>query len=325
MLLIVSILLSLCIISNADEIANSRVVGGKEVEKGRYPFSVSLTRSGRHKCGGSLISPEYILTAAHCADAVRDAEIGRHDRGYYDDYSYEKIGIANKFIHPDYNEFTLENDVMVVQLYRRVSSNYTAITLDDNPDFLKPEDIVTTMGWGRISYGGEVSEVQLETEVDVISNEECASAPSSYYRDNIIEGSLCAYREGTDSCQGDSGGPLIVKGENSTSDVLVGTVSWGVGCAYEGYPGVYARVSSYVTWIKAVALIDVPTASPTAAETYSKIPSSTPSISSFPSFSHAPSSSNFPSLAPTFNVTPKPTELRCSLQTIFKQITTLFQ
>lgn len=334
MQLVISILLSLCImICNADEDLDSRIVQGKEVEEGRYPYSVSLTRFGSHICGGSLIAPQYVLTAAHCAKSIRDVQFGRHDRSGNE--AYEQIGIMNKIIHPNYDDNNLENDVMILQLNRKVSSEYTPVELDENADFLRDGEVVTVMGWGRIEYGGVISQRQLETDVDVISNEACASI----YKQGIIEGSICAYRNGTDACQGDSGGPLIVKGDNATNDVLVGLVSWGRGCALEGYPGVYARVSTYIDWIKGIAQMDVPTASPTAEATFSKLPSIAPTISSLPSISLAPTNSrppsNFPSLTPSshvpsitpsFNQTIQPTGARlCFLRRIVNDVTKLFQ
>lgn len=86
----------------------------------------------------------------------------------------------------------------------------------------------------------------MEVEVDVVSNSQCNSA----YDGGITDDMLCASRSGKDSCQGDSGGPLIVKGTDFSKDVQVGVVSWGYGCADESYPGVYARVSEQIQWIK---------------------------------------------------------------------------
>lgn len=81
----------------------------------------------------------------------------------------------------------------------------------------------------------------------MVSNEDCTVAYVEY--GGVTDNQMCAEREGKDACQDDSGGPLIVKGENASSDVLVGIVSSGVGCATEGYPGVYARISSQISWI----------------------------------------------------------------------------
>ena len=86
----------------------------------------------------------------------------------------------------------------------------------------------------------------MEVEVDIVSKSECNSDYSGQITDNMV----CASRSGKDSCQGDSGGPLIVKGGDVSADVQVGVVSWGNGCADPNFPGVYARVSSKISWIK---------------------------------------------------------------------------
>jgi secreted trypsin-like serine protease len=85
----------------------------------------------------------------------------------------------------------------------------------------------------------------LKVEVPYVDEKTCEDDYTGY---TISEKMICAGEKGKDSCQGDSGGPLVAYDENN-SPVLVGVVSWGIGCAYEGYPGVYARVSAFVDWI----------------------------------------------------------------------------
>ena len=86
-----------------------------------------------------------------------------------------------------------------------------------------------------------------KVDVPFVSTDDCnASYNGNGY--SITDGMICAGEEGKDSCQGDSGGPMVAS-VNGTS-VLVGVVSWGIGCAQEGYPGVYARVANYVDWIE---------------------------------------------------------------------------
>merc|ERR1712151_1200266 len=71
----------------------------------------------------------------------------------------------------------------------------------------------------------------------------------SYNGDVDKDTMICASREERDSCQGDSGGPLIIKGDDATSDVLIGIVSWGFGCAEPTYPGVYTNVGFFNKFI----------------------------------------------------------------------------
>jgi|TARA_B100001142_G_scaffold108856_1_gene110867 hypothetical protein len=113
----------------------------------------------------------------------------------------------------------------------------------------KGEDLVV-MGWGATSSGGTTSTDLLEVTVPAVSHSDC----STNYGDSIRrETMFCAGRTGKDSCQGDSGGPIVRKSDQRQ----VGVVSWGIGCAWSGYPGVYSRVSVARAWL---CDVDVPQA-----------------------------------------------------------------
>lgn len=101
-------------------------------------------------------------------------------------------------------------------------------------------------GWGTLSSGGSLSSTLLDATVTTMSNSQCKT---SYGTTSITNNMICAAAAGKDSCQGDSGGPLIRKATNSAY-ILIGIVSWGFGCAQPDYPGVYARVSNQLDWIK---------------------------------------------------------------------------
>lgn len=105
-------------------------------------------------------------------------------------------------------------------------------------------------GWGAIREGGPTSDTLQEVQVPIMSNSECRK--SKYGERRITDNMLCAgYKDGgKDSCQGDSGGPLHVVQHGQHQ--LAGVVSWGEGCAKGGYPGVYARVNRYGTWIRSL-------------------------------------------------------------------------
>lgn len=226
--------------------AQKLIVGGVEVEKGRYPYQVSLVhRCGfiGHICGGSLVDKDWVLSAAHCAGMAHKVQIGRHD---LDDEGedFEEIEVDWETLHPDWDCNTFDNDFMMVKLKK--SSNYSPITLDDGSADLADGVDVTTMGWGTTESGGDPSDVLLEVEVDVVNNTTCAE---EYIDDLISENMICAGREGKDSCQGDSGGPLFIKGATADDDVQVGVVSWGYGCADPEYSGVYSKVAAKVDWI----------------------------------------------------------------------------
>ncbi len=237
------------------DLINTRIIGGDKAVEDRYAYAVSLSDSFGHFCGGSLIAEDVVLSAAHCDSGGKGnykAVVGRHD---HDDNDGQVLSVKKALPHPDYDGDTTDNDFMLIFLNESANSN-TFVKL--NSDAATPEigASVTVMGWGDIdpSDGQELSDELMEVEVNVITNEECDKSDGEFgsYEDQITSNMLCAREEGggEDSCQGDSGGPLVIKGANASEDVQVGVVSWGIGCASEDYPGVYARVSAQYEWIK---------------------------------------------------------------------------
>lgn len=223
----------------------TKIVGGEPVSYGRYPYQVAmLDQYGSLTCGGSLVDEFWVLSAAHCKGYATSVQIGRHDLTDESEY-YESIDIEWETKHPDYDSTTSDNDFMMVKL--KNASKYSLVSLDDGYVELDDGDNVTVMGWGTTTEGGELSDILLEVEVDIVDNDACDVIYDGFITDNM----LCAAREGKDSCQGDSGGPLIIKGNyyDSSEDIQVGVVSWGTGCAQAEYPGVYARVSEQYEWI----------------------------------------------------------------------------
>lgn len=226
--------------------ATTRIIGGGEAEEDRYSFAVSFQQLGSHFCGGSLIARDMVLSAAHCADTGipnYDAVIGRHD---HDEWDGDRVDVMRQYIHPNYSESTNNYDIMVVKLSRPTNANVATVKLNSSNSIPSSGEAVTVVGWGVTDLGSTSDELN-EVEVSVVSQ---ASCRSSYGSNLIKDEMLCAADPNEDSCQGDSGGPLFLKGANAESDVQVGVVSWGYGCADAYYPGVYARVSSAYDWIR---------------------------------------------------------------------------
>lgn len=229
---------------------DSRIIGGKPTTIESHPHQVSLRMFDEHICGGSIISPIRVLTAAHCLNPVAPPKFYTVLAGTTDFTGGENDQLRNvrHFArHPGYkpNEGSKANDFGVLELNDpfEFGSNVRAIPLPPQGALIPDEAIVTVTGWGVIvedSTSPLPSILQVAT-MPVVPSELCGIL----YQGRITPEMLCAgqLEGGVDACQGDSGGPLVYE------DVLHGVVSSGRGCARPSSPGIYARVSSATKWI----------------------------------------------------------------------------
>ncbi|XP_042861268.1 chymotrypsinogen B-like [Penaeus japonicus] len=230
----------------------NRIVGGQEAEVGEYPWMARLEiRSGdlTSYCGGSIVTATHVITAGHCVDEVNTDVIvtaGKHDIQLDQENNTQVFKAKQILRHPQFSATTSENDIALITLLEPLEwTPYVGpICLPPDADFEDRMAIVT--GWGSLAFEGPKPSKLNEVAVVVTDQESCKEAYSqSVFL--ITNNTICAADSGKDACQGDSGGPLVIK-ENGIW-VLIGIVSFGRGCAMEGFPGVYTRVSSYNSWI----------------------------------------------------------------------------
>jgi len=231
--------------------AYTLIVGGTEAPEGRFPYMANLASgSGSIFCGGSLIAPNVVLSAAHCAGTDK-IFVSRWDLTSNSE-EFEEFDVVEEVPHPEYNSNTMDKDVMLLRLGGSSSTapvRIDAAGSDDGVDLPLNEEFsqeLNVMGWGTLSSGGSTPPRLMEVGVGYVPNNVC---DSNYAWETISGAMMCAASPGKDSCQGDSGGPLIIKGNSAAEDFQVGVVSWGYGCAQAGYPGVYARISAVRSWI----------------------------------------------------------------------------
>lgn len=232
-------------------VPNGRIVGGEDAVIETFPYQVSLQYLGRHMCGASIISPNFVLTAGHCSSynartySVRSGSTFHRHGGSvhrikrvirHENYFVSNVGIPR-------------HDIALMEVIEPFvfGTSQQPIKMFNSTEKSLVGTRATITGWGTVGEDMEAPASLRSVGIPIISQNLCNDAYTNL--GGVPKDQICAAyfgQGGKDSCQGDSGGPLAINGR------LAGIVSWGNGCARPEYPGVYTEVAYYRRWIEQI-------------------------------------------------------------------------
>ncbi|CAL8368782.1 unnamed protein product [Lota lota] len=237
----------------------TRVVGGEDVRANSWPWQISLqyNREGewRHTCGGTLISDQWVLTAAHCISKGKQYRValGKHSLVQAEEKAVF-IAPATIIVHEKWSSLFIRNDIALIKLDASVTFTDTIMAACiPNAGFLLPHDTPCYVtGWGRLSTGGPIADNLQQALLPVVDHATCTKP--DWWGGMVRNTMVCAGGDGVVSgCNGDSGGPLNCQNTDGSWEVH-GAVSFGSGqgCNVLQKPTIFTRVSSYIGWINKV-------------------------------------------------------------------------
>ncbi|MFI5757822.1 serine protease [Streptomyces sp. NPDC051569] len=236
--------------------ADSVVIGGQPVRATDSPWAVALSSRSRFGaaragqfCGGVVVAPTKVLTAAHCMgrDVLGAAPGELPDlrviagRERLRGGGGQEVAVRSVRVDPAYDPNTNASDMAVLTLSEALPEGYAIRPAEPGDPASAPGTAAEVYGWGDTSGRGAYAYALRSAPVTVLPDASCERAyPGSSGGRYEASTMLCAGdpQGGHDACQGDSGGPLVAQGR------LIGLVSWGSGCGRAGSPGVYARVTT---------------------------------------------------------------------------------
>ncbi|XP_008120784.1 cathepsin G [Anolis carolinensis] len=216
----------------------SQIIGGQEAKPHSRPYIAALKVGGDYGCGGFLVAPQWVMTAAHCRDDIT-VVLGAHNLDVFEE-SQQVIGVQSYHEHPEYNPESISNDILLLKLeFKPVLNKYVQIVpLPKSGSDLPAGTSCNIAGWGLIDEGRATPRL-FETDVNIYSRRKCRMVYPW-----LDDGMICAgsRKQLLDTSQGDSGGPMVCNG------VVHGIVSFG----YSSPPGVYSRIAHFLPWIQKV-------------------------------------------------------------------------
>jgi len=229
-----------------------RIVGGEEAVPHSYPWMAALFVDGKWFCGGTLISDEWVLTAAHCAQDATEMTImlGAHNVREASEPGRLEIVTRDFFTHPKWSSFNIHNDLALVHLPEKVTFSDTIRPVclpsySDAGDAMAHVPAVAS-GWGKPSDDASgISPVLREVDTETITNLACALQFLTVNK-NII---CISGKDGKSTCNGDSGGPLHVVNGGVYTQIGITSFGSAMGCEL-GFHAAFTRTASYLEWIE---------------------------------------------------------------------------
>ena len=244
---------------SSDKQPHAKIVGGVDTRPGEFPWAAALEYLDSSYCGAAIISDRIVLTAAHCLKkrVPIQVRVGGHNTSVPEG---TELIPARAIVHPDYGKKSknLGSDIAALRLNKRIKfedfKGRVAPACLPEPGQLMDHLPVVAAGWGLTEEGGgeeKKSKVLQKVQLEVIPNVKCFKETGYRVIENYMdETMLCAWGEDKDACGGDSGGPLAFWEEETQRWLLVGIISFGVGCGRRDYPGIYSSVAFHLDWIR---------------------------------------------------------------------------
>lgn len=232
-----------------------RIINGLRAPEHRYPWVVLVQARDEVKkltgiCGGSIITCKHVLTAGHCLFLHGQRSQISVLYGHTTLALSQRISVIRAVLHPGYEDRTLKNDIAVLELSRELefSDHVQPVCLPTEEFPPLPGTVGIVAGWGYTSDTGQQRRNPYLLYVTQVIKPQgyCMAKMEGYFYSPST--SFCAYRYGYDACQGDSGGGLMVLHDDRW--YTVGIISYGIGCATPGVPGVYTDVTKFVGWLR---------------------------------------------------------------------------